>query len=188
MNNMRFRVRGVTLPEVLLGVSVLGFVMLGALLALIGTLGGWAVGQARIQAEVETQRALRRITDTLQEAMWAQVDADGYGITYRLPQRDANGNIAYPLTWDGIDRRIEIDGTDLRICDDGGCTTILTNVTTVDPNNPSSGNYLMFVAPAGATVRQVTVQIVVKRSVRDDRSVWTRARESVRLRNVPQLF
>ncbi|MEW5883414.1 MAG: hypothetical protein AB1725_04220 [Armatimonadota bacterium] len=188
MKRTTFRLRGVTLPEVLLGVSVLAFVTFGALLALVGTLAGWASGQARIQAEVETQRALRKVTDTLQEAMWAQVDADGMGIAFRLPQRDGSGNITFPLTWDGVERRIEIAGSDLRICDDAGCTTILTDVTTVDPNHPSGGSYLMFVPSAGTTVRQVTVQIVVNRAVRADRTIWARARESVRLRNVPQLF
>lgn len=188
MKRTTFRWRGVTLPEVLLGVSVLAFVTFGALLALVGTLSGWATGQARIQAEVDTQRALRKVTDALQEALWAQVDGDGLGITYHLPQRDASGNIVYPLTWDGIDRRIEIAGSDLRMCDNTGCTTILTDVTTVDPNNPGHGNYVMFVPSAGSTVRQVTVQIVVNRVVRGDQTVWARARESVRLRNVPQMF
>lgn len=188
MKQSVFRRRGVTLPEVLLGVSVFAFVTFGALLALIGTLSGWATGQARIQAEVDTQRALRRVTDALQEAMWAQLDGDGLGISYRLPQRDGSGNITYPLTWDGIERRIEIAGTNLRICDDAGCTTILTDVTTVDPNHPSGGSYKMFVAPVATTVRQVTVQIVVNRQVRADRTVWARARESVSLRNVPQVL
>lgn len=188
MKQVLSRCRGVTLAEVLLGVSVLAFVTFGALLALVGTLSGWATGQARIQAEVDVQRALRRVTEALQEAMWAEVDTDGLGITYRLPQRDGDGNILFPLTWDGIDRRIEIAGSDLRICDDGGCTTILTDVTTVDPNHPTGGNYIMFVPSAGSTVRQVTVQIVVNRVVRGDQTVWARARESVRLRNVPQLF
>lgn len=187
MKNPSFRYRGFTLPEVLLGVSVLAFVTFGALLALVGTLSGWATGQARIQAETDAQRALRRVTDALQEAMWAQVDGDGMGITYHLPTRDGSGNIAFPLAWDGIERRIELAGTDLRICDNAGCQTILTDVTTADPNRPSGG-YTMFVASAGSTVRQVTVQIVVRRTVRPGHDVWARTRESVRLRNVPQLF
>lgn len=187
MKKFGFRCRGVTLPEVLLGVSVLAFVTFGALLALVGTLSGWATGQARIQAEVDAQRALRRVTEALKEAMWAQVDGDGMGITYQLPARDGSGNIAFPLAWDGIERRIELTGTDLRICDNAGCQTILTDVTTVDPNRPSGG-YVMFVPSAGTTVRQVTVQIVVRRTVRPGHDVWARTRESVRLRNVPQLF
>lgn len=188
MKRLTFRLRGVTLPEVLLGVSVLAFVVFGALLALVGTLSGWERGQARIQVEVETQRALRKITDTLQEALWAEVDADGMGITYHMPQRDGSGNITFPITWDGIERRIEVAGSNLQICDDRGCTTILTDVTTVDPNHPGGGSYLMFVPSGGTTVRQVTVQIVVNRAVRADLTVWARARESVRLRNVPQLL
>lgn len=173
--------------EILFSVSIFGLVIAGALFALIGTLNAWDKGQARIQAELECQQALRRVTSALQEAMYAEVDADGMGITYHLPQKDAQGSILYPITWDGVVRRIELDGSTLQVCDQNGCQPLLDNVITTDPNDPTNGTYVMFVPSAGTTVRQVTVQIVVARTLRNNETVTARAREAVRLRNVPSL-
>jgi type II secretory pathway pseudopilin PulG len=183
----RKRQRGLSVLEILFSVSIFGLVIAGALFALMGTLSAWDRGQARIQAELECQQALRRVTSTLQEAMHAQVDSDGMGITYRLPQKDAQGSILFPLTWDGVDRRIELDGSNLRMSSPSGWQILLNNVMTTDPNDPGGGTYRLFLASAGTTVRQVIVQIAVERRLRNNQKVWARARESVRLRNVPPL-
>ncbi|MBA4292363.1 hypothetical protein C0431_05280 [bacterium] len=199
---------GFTLVEVVVS-SIVSFIVLSSAVALfLGVIGAWARGESMMDGDNDTRQVVRIISDELREAMWVSVDADGMGITYRKPLKDASGDFDIPVVWDGIDRRIELNGSELEI-DDGGTTrTIGRNVLSVDPFRlnahaldskryvqdplapvPEAPSYRIFVGPATGLVSEVTVTIVTgSRGGQSAESVRAKKRERVVLRNVPQLI
>lgn len=188
MSKRKFR--GASLTEVLIGVAVSALIVFGGLSALVATAGGWSRGQAKIDAELEAVQAMRLIRDTLREAMLVSVDADGRGITYRLPLKDDDGNYIQPAQWDGVVRRFEVRADGKLYSINGGVETVIVRgVSVVDPRNGNEATYSPFTAGPGGITRQVTVQIVTQRQVeREGRTAYGRNRETVILRNTPTLI
>lgn len=199
---------GFTLVEVVVG-SIISFIVLSSAVALfLGVIGAWARGESMMDGDNDTRQIVRIASDELREAMWVSVDADGMGITYRKPKKDASGDFEIPVVWDGIDRRMELNGANLEIDDGGSVRTIGRNVLSVDPFrlgthaldskryvedplNPTAAPpaYRIFEGPATGLVSEVTVTIVTgSRGGQTAESVRAKKRERVVLRNVPQLI
>lgn len=174
-----------TLMEAAVGVFVMAMVVFGSLLAMLATLQTWTRGQARIAAEVKTSQALRIVVGELREAMDVTIDANGKGITYRLPSRDANGAYIVPVTWDGVTRRIFANANnDLVVQDNTGTRTLLKGLVYQDPSR-GTGTYNLFTPGQGAMVRQVTVMLVTQNTFAYAQNAYGRFRETVALRNLP---
>jgi hypothetical protein len=199
---------GFTLVEVVVG-SIISFIVLSSAVALfLGVIGAWARGESMMDGDNDTRQIVRIASDELREAMWVSIDADGMGITYRKPRKDGSGDFEIPVVWDGIDRRMELNGADLEIDDGGSVRTIGRNVLSVDPfrlgthvldskryvEDPLSPTaappaYRIFEGPATGLISEVTVTIVTgSRGGQAAESVRAKKRERVVLRNVPQLI
>lgn len=180
------RIRGAVVAEAILSMTITSLVLLGSIVALLVTLSGWYRGEARIQAEVEVQQALRYVRDTLREALYVEVDADRQGVSYKLPKKDSDGNILYPMVWDGVDRRFEItDGKELVAINDGTTKVLLRDVVL---NDTDGSDYEPFAPGSGVIIRQLAVQLVTKRLLRECEDnpldvAFGRCREIVVLRN-----
>ncbi len=103
--------RGQTLVEMTLAISLTAVVCTAGISTLLLGMGSWYRGQTRIDVEGTAQKAVRQIAMTLRTAMSVTVDTNGQGLTYRMPMLDTYGNFIQPATWDGVTRRIELDGT-----------------------------------------------------------------------------
>lgn len=168
--------------------SVISFLVLaGAATALLFGMAGWARGQARIDSETQAQQAIRLVSKLLREAMVVNVDANGQGLTYRLPSKDGNGNFNLPATWDGVNRRIEVSGSDLNLVVGGTTRNLASGVILTDPQ---AGNqaYRVFTPGAGTITRQLWMKLATSTMSGDRRKTMTsRGREMIYLRNIPQL-
>lgn len=173
-----------------MGVFITGFVVFGGLMALVSTLLSWTRGQARIDAELESQQSLRIVRDTLREAMVVTVDADGKGITYRLPSKNPDGSYVQPATWNGVTSRFFVNASNQLIQQEGATTRVLlTNLVFTDPYRTGSTAYLPFVAGSGTVTRTVTVQFVTQRMLRTGgEAAWGRVRERMLIRNSPSII
>lgn len=180
--------RGVTLVETMFSVGMTSVVMLAALSLLVFGLVSWTRGQGRIDVEWASQAAVRTISKEIREAMAVTVDADGRGVTYRLPQYTAGGGYVIPMTWDGISRRIEITA-------DGRCVmygtgysmTLCNNVILTDPR-ASNAAYRPFVPGNGTVTRSINLMLVTRANVDRGQTVTNRSRETIFLRNIPDLY
>jgi len=182
------KIRGATMIEVLTASFMTVMVVTTAVATLLYGLSSWAKGQGRIYAETDSQKAIRMISMELREAMSVTVDGDGLGLSYRRPQLDVNGNYITPAVWDGVNRRIELSGSTLRIVTDGQPRTICTGVVLTDPlTSGGSGTYKIFQAPAGTITRQITVQVVTQRNTYKSLQSTSRSRETIFLRNIPEI-
>jgi hypothetical protein len=153
-------------------------------------MGSWYRGQARIGVEGTAQQAVRSIAMKLRTAMSVTVDANGQGLSYRLPAVDGTGSFLSPATWDGVNRRVELDGTNLVLkADSQPNSTICENVITTDPlSSGGTSSYRMFSPGLGTITRSVTVMVVSQQTVATDtHSVFGRHRETIYFRNIPQL-
>ncbi|MCW5936081.1 MAG: hypothetical protein KIT11_02085 [Fimbriimonadaceae bacterium] len=176
-----------TLIEVVTATAVSSLVVLSATTVFVTGMATWMRGQHKIEAETQTLRAVRTISDELREAMSVTVDNDGLGLTFVKPDVDENGDfradgLGQPIP-DGVNRRIEFVNGSLIYRDGVGDRVIGRDVVTNDPEN-NNQRYRIFTPGAGAVVRQVAVQVVT--STLDDKGVetYSRKREVIYMRNL----
>jgi hypothetical protein len=182
------RRRGITVLELLVASSLTVIIVFAAIGALLTTMTSWYRGAGQIAAETSAKQAIRTIASELRPAMEVIVDNDGNGLTYRLPERDADGDFQVPPEWDGVTRRIELDVASdppvLRISDGHDWRVIARHVIARDPEW-AGGHYRLFTPGEGTTVRQVTVKVATSTPGAGDERVTSRVRETIYLRNVP---
>lgn len=179
--------RGASLVEVTTASALGVMAVMTAVGLLVMGMASWVRGESRIQAESQSQRAIRIISQELREAMMVAVDSDGAGLTYRLPRRDSSGTFTVPTTWDGVTRRIELRGENLVVTGAEGERIIARNVSRTDFSRNPPVSYPIFTPGAGAVTRQLVVTVVCQtNSYRTENSV-SRTRETVFLRNIPEL-
>lgn len=179
---------GGTLIEVLVASFIGTMVLFGTITVFFMGMSSWLRGQSKINAESQSQNAIRVIAQELREAMAVTVDVDGKGLSYRLPKKDENGNYLVPAVWDGVSRRIELQTDKIVITKPDKNRTVAEKVITTDPLSPGgTGSYRIFTAGAGTIVRSLTVMIVTKTNEYRKENSTSRARESIFLRNIPDL-
>lgn len=180
---------GQTLIETVLALAFTVMLIFAAMSTFLMGTSSWYRGQARIEVEQPSQQAVRQIAMTLRGAMSVMVDANGQGLSYRMPQVDANGNYIAPAVWDGINRRIELDGSNLNVTADNAATvTICQNVITTDPLSTNNTPYQIFTPSPGSITRSLTVMVVSQETTSTAATpVFGRHRETIYFRNVPQL-
>ncbi|MCX7799043.1 MAG: hypothetical protein N2109_01725 [Fimbriimonadales bacterium] len=185
----RFRTRqrsaAMTMVEVLTAATLTVAVLFAAVSALLFGTSSWLRGMGRISAESEAKRAVAAVSKILREAMAVVVDANGMGLTFRYPVRDSNGRYVLPPVWDGVQRRIAVESGNLVLREGTAVRVLCRDIDPVDPRTGTS--YRIFTTPGGAIIREVTVQIVTRRDGRFANEAKGRVRETVFLRNVPQL-
>jgi len=181
---------GQSLIEMVVALSLTAIVFTVGISTFLSGMGSWYRGQSRIGVESATSQAIRKISMTLRTAMSVSVDANGQGLSYRLPALDGTGTFISPATWDGVNRRIELDGTSVFIKGDNLPTSdICDNVIGTDPlSSGGTQSYKVFTPGAGTITRSITCMLVAQQSAYNSpTAVYGRHRETIYLRNIPQL-
>lgn len=188
-SNQARRRRGATLVEVMTAAVFSVLVLTGAFATLLSGSGAWIRGGGSMDAESTAQRAIRRISSELRQAMAVAVDPGGMGVTYRMPVVDGDGNYTVPPIWDGVTRRIERVGANLDIVAGGDRRRLASGVILTDPASANgAAPYQIFTAGAGSITRQVTVQLAIQKNSLKSKQVSSRGREIIFLRNIPDLI
>ena len=187
---VKSRRAGQTLIEMVLALSLTAIVFTVGISTFLVGMGSWYRGQSRIGVESATSQGVRQIAMTLRTAMSVTVDANGQGLSYRLPQVDGTGTFISPAIWDGVNRRIELDGTQIFIKGDNlPNVDVVDNVITTDPlSSGGTATYKVFTPGAGTITRSLTVMVVAQTTqYNSPQKVNGRHRETIYLRNIPQL-
>ena len=145
----------------------------------------WVRGQANIEALTGSQRTVRFISNELRQAMEVTVTNGGKGVAYKLPVMDATGAFASPLAWDGVDRSFSLQADKMVLASDGASRVLASGVLSRKPG--ANADYLLFTAPAGAVSRSLTIEIACGKDGGGTETATNLSRETVYLRNVPQL-
>jgi hypothetical protein len=185
---MRSKRRGVTLIETVVAAGFSVIAITGAVMLFLSGAMAWTRGAGRMDAETKSHFAIRLISRELREARSVVVDANGQGLTYQLPLKDEDGSYHLPMTWDGRSRRIELVGNTLRVVDGEAVHRICTGVALTDPLSPGgSGTYRIFTPGSGSITRSLSVMVVSTRNADYNKTATSRSRETIYLRNIPQL-
>lgn len=198
---------GASLAEVVVSSAMSSLVLLFAVSVFLLCTSSWVRGENMMDSDNEVRGAIRKVSDELREAMWVSVDANGMGLTYRKPKKDVNGDFELPVSWDGVDRRIEFNNGRLFLKPTSTTQKLICrNVLNTDPfvgigdafvakkqvvtgALPSYPAYKIFVPNTGSIVSEVTVTIVASnRGGKTGEITRSRRREVVALRNVPELI
>jgi len=177
---------GITLVELLTASAISTMVLTILVSTLIMGSSSWMRGLGKIQAEGNSQMAIKRVTDELREAMSVQVDSSGSSASYRVPAKDSKGDFIYPLVWDKVNRKISLVGTDLVMFDGPTKVNLARGVLPIDPIDPQKRAYQIFTPGPGTLTRQVTVQVATTANSYKNENSTSRSRETIFLRNVPQ--
>ena len=188
MSRSRKKRLGATLVELLTGAAITILVLVGSMSILVAGSASWAQGLGKIGAETDAQMSVRLISQDLAEAMSVTVDSNGEGLTYRLPSTDGSGNYLLPVTWDGITRRIQVQGNSLVLTAGSATRFLAKDLIFTDPLSANgTGSYQVFTPGPGTVTREVTIEIVTSRSGYRNKTVHSRSRETIFLRNIPVL-
>lgn len=214
--NMRKRQRGFTLPELMTGAVIGTMVIGGGAMLATNSAQSWTKGRNWIDADESSRQAVQKVTRTLREAMWVQVDANGRGVTYRLPRKDAGGNVIVPTQPDMTLRRFEVVNGALVHIEGARRMTVATGVLERDPYRDVTGGramahgvlydvscgspvydlrvetspaYRMFTANGSGPARELTVQFVTaNKGQKGDQTLFGRRRERISLRNIASTY
>lgn len=195
--------RGFTLMEVIVSSVMSTVVLFGVVSLLLMVMGSWARGEGRMDGENDARQAMRTMSDELREAMLVVIDADGMGLTYRKPAKNVSGDFVLPVAWDGVIRRLFYENGSLWISDGVVKRKIAKNVLTVDPFASASHRlneerkvgavtgtaYKIFTPNPGVVISEVTMMVVISnKGGQSEETVRARKRETVVLRNVPEII
>jgi hypothetical protein len=182
------RVRGVTLPEALFAAFLTAVILTFTLSLYVTGMMAWLRGEGNILSETGSDVAIRVVANEMRQAMNVVVDANGNGLTYNLPLQ-ANGTDVIPISTDGVTRRIELDGSSLNMLANGAVTrTICKGVILTDPLSPGGTQaYKIFTPSAGSITRSITVEVANRASSYQAETISARNRETIFLRNIPQI-
>lgn len=185
MKRIRRRVRGTTLIEVVTGASISAVTLIGGVACFMAGMMSWLKGVGSMDSISKSQNSVRLMAQQLREAVSVTISNDGNTVTYQLPLKDPSGSYVLPLTTDSTVRKFTLSNGTLTQTIGATSMKLTDNVLSTDPTTGSS--YKIFTANSGTVTRQVIIQLVT--SKQGFRNNWTpsRSRESVYLRNIPQL-
>lgn len=182
--------RGFTLAELL--ASMVAFVMaLGATFALqINASKSMTRVQSDMNVQTRSSQAMRRITDTLRQAMTVTLSSDGKTVTYTLPKLTTATDIVtgekelvYPMVSDGVTRSFVVSGSNL-ISNPGG-RILVRNISSIDPQTGSTQYnkvYNPFQSTTIGSRRAITVTLICS-EVANGKVRYARMKSTVLIQN-----
>ena len=178
------RRRGATITEISIGAGISTMVLIAGVGTFFLGMRSWVKGQTAIDTLGASQMAVRNVSDELREAMEVTVTTDGKECAYKLPARSTDGAFVSPLAYDGIARKFSVTSSgDLRKYVGSNYRTIARGLTT----QQASDTIRFFTSGTATVSRSVTVDFIAKKPSFRGEYISNRARETVYLRNVPQL-
>ncbi|RYG28531.1 hypothetical protein EON81_28345 [bacterium] len=178
------RRRGFSLAEVVLAAGISTMVLIAGVGLFLTGMRSWISGEANMDVSANSQRSLRFVSDELREAMSITVNTPTK-VTYVLPKRESDGTFTNPMVGDGITRTIQLTGTNLVLTAGSVSRVVARSVLAREPS--AASDYAIFTTPPGTVSRSLTLKLVASTPGVGGQAVVERSRETVFLRNVPQL-
>lgn len=175
-----------TLIESITGASITAMTLVGGVACFVSGMMSWTKGAATIDAMSKSQNAVKMMSQQLREAYKVTVSSDGKQVTFQLPSKNPDGSYVIPMVSDNVNRVFKVNTSNELVLTQGDSTIVISkNILATDP--ATNAAYRVFTANDGSVSRQLVIQLVTTRQ--GFRNNWepNRTRESVYLRNIPQL-
>jgi Tfp pilus assembly protein PilW len=186
------RRRGFTLVELLAGVGVMSLVILGSLSLLISGLQSFRRTDADVRITQQNSQALRKISETLREAMSVTITNNGKTIMYSLPAKTAavdavtgERELVVPIQSDGVARGYAVDTVAGVVRELPSNRVIVRNVAPTDPEAGSAQfgqAYTPFQLTSIGSYRAVSINLITRDTV-SSQTRWMRMKTTALVRN-----
>lgn len=190
------RTRGFTLVELLVGMTIMGLLITGAMTVFAATMKNFYVTRTDIDLTTDNALGMQRVVDTLRGAYSIEILQGGTAVRYFLPLESNvidpvtfEREFADPLQSDGIERWFVVENGQL--ISRGGAGTgnfdreLVENIVLIDPH-PDSSQYNQTYAPFQLTTigsrRALTINFITSDRVLDSIR-YTRMKTTVIIRN-----
>ena len=184
------RNRGFTLVELLVGMTIMGFVIIGTMTVFSASMKNFYVTRTDIDLTTENALGMQRVGDTLRGAYSMQILNNGTQVSYFMPREASfidpitlEQEYVDPLESDGIVRSFSIVNGEL--IDDTDGRVLVDNIILIDPH-PDSSQYNQVYAPFQLTPigsrRALTINFITSEDVLE-RTRYTRMKTTVIIRN-----
>lgn len=169
--------RGFTLVELLAGMTVMATVLFGTLSLLVTGMKSFRKTSTDVDITNQNANALRRVSETLRQAMSVTISNSGKTISFVLPRMGSvdpvtgEKELLEPLTGDGVSRSYVVDFTSRTLKEFPSGRTLVKNISPVDPL-PGSTQYKQAYTPFQLTTigsyRAITINLITNENIISD--------------------
>jgi len=171
------RRHGFTLVELLTGMMVMMFVILGSLTLLVTGMKSFKKTTADVDITNQNALAVRRMSETLRQAMNVSITNGGKTISFNLPKMGGvdpvtgEKEVQDPLTSDGTARSYTVNFTTGTVVEQPGGRTLVKSIAPTDPLQSSSQYgqaYTPFQLTTFGSYRAVTINLITTQTLVND--------------------
>lgn len=166
-----------TLVELLTGMTVMMFVILGSLSLLVTGMKSFKKTTIDVDITNQNSQAVRRMSETLRQAMNVTISNSGKTITFNLPKMGGvdpvtgEKEVQDPLTSDGIARSYTVNFTTGTVVEQPGGRTLVRALAATDPQQGSSQYgqaYTPFQLTTFGSYRAVSINLITTQTLVND--------------------
>jgi prepilin-type N-terminal cleavage/methylation domain-containing protein len=186
--------RGFTLIELLVGMSLMAMLVLGSMTLFVGSMRSLQRTTNDVTMTDNSARSIRKIAETVREAVSATITNDGRTLSFNLPAMTAGVDpvtgekeVAMPPASDGVARGYTIDFGAGTLKDTRTGKIIERNISPIDTDTHSSQYgqaYTPFQITTVGTTKALTICLITRDSTSGQQRTM-RMKTSAILRNVP---
>ena len=184
------RKRGFTLVELLVGMTIMGLLIIGAMTVFTASMKNFYTTRTDIDLTTENALGMQRVCDTLRGAYSMQINDAGTQVVYFMPRLTGfmdpitlEEELMDPIESDGVQLSYSIVNGEL--IDDTDGRVLVENIVLIDPHPDSSQYnqvYDCFQLTTIGSRRALTVNFITSDNVLDSVR-WTRMKTTVIIRN-----
>lgn len=183
--------RGLSLTELIVSSSLMVFTLIGVLALMISGLRSFERTTSDINLTQPNSQAVRRISETLRQALTVSISVDGTRVDYVLPKvgtaidaYTGEKELITPLEPDGVKRSFEVKNGSLTSLPEK--RLLLSGIDPVDPHT-SSSQYKQTYRPFQSTTigarNAVTINLITREDV-NGKPRFTRMKSTVMVQNI----
>jgi Tfp pilus assembly protein PilW len=183
--------RGFTLVELLSAMSTMTVVILGTMTLLVTGLKSFKKTSSDVDITNQNANAMRKISETLRQAINVTISNSGKTISYNLPQMGSvdpvtgEKELTEPITSDGVNRTFNVDFSTGKLTQNPGNRVLVSNIASTDPQSGSSQYnqaYTPFQLTSIGSYRAITINLITTQTVVDNKR-FMRMKSSTVVRN-----
>lgn len=183
--------RGLTLAELIIASALIILTLIGVLALMISGLRSFERTTSDINLTQPNAQAMRRISETLRQALSITISSDGSQINYVLPKVSASPDpytgekeLVYPLTPDGIQRSFQVKNRNLVSLPDN--RKLLSGINPIDPHSSSTQyqqSYRPFQRTTIGAKNAISINLITSETV-NGKIRFTRMKSTVLVQNI----
>jgi prepilin-type N-terminal cleavage/methylation domain-containing protein len=186
------RKRGFTLVELMSGMTIMSMVILGSLTLLITGIKSYKRTSADVDITNQNANTVRRLSETLRQAINVSITNSGKTISFNLPKIGAvdpttgEAELLNPVVSDGVARSYSVDFGSGKLTEQPSGRVLVKAISPTDPQVGSSQYnqaYTPFQLTTIGSYRAITINLITKQDIVADKR-YSRMKTTTVVRNL----